>query len=246
MKKLTPAPDWIISKPIAHRAYHHKNKSTPENSMGAFVAAVEAGFSIECDLQVSKTGEPVVFHDPVLGRMTGKQGNVHDFTPSELAKLQLLDSENYIQTLSEHLSYVAGRTPLVLELKGFFGFDSGYVEAVADALESYQGPVCVMSFNHRLCSQFKTLMPHIPRGLTAEGGDDSYQKHRDAMYDYDLQFVSYKVADLPNRFVSEMQGEGLPIISWTVRDEKAREATIKHADQMTFEGFDPRDLAHGG
>ncbi len=246
MTNLTRAPDWLISKPIAHRAFHDKDAGRPENSIAAFSAALEAGFAIECDLQVSKTGEPVVYHDPVLGRMTGHQGNVHDYTPGELAKFKLLDSNNSIQTLAEHLAHVAGRTPLILELKAFEGFNIEYVDAVAGLVNSYDGPVCVKSFNHQICAQFKPTMPTIPRGLTAKGGDDCFQEHLDAMVEYDLQFASYNVVDLPNRFADKMRKDGIPVITWTVRNEEARETAFAHADQMIFEGFDPRELTDGG
>ena len=134
---------------------------------------------------------------------------------------------------------------MILELKGVEGEDAGFVEGVAEALAGYEGEVSVMSFDHWLCKKFAELMPRIPRGLTAQNGDEFYQRHIDAMYAYDLQFVSYKVQDVDTRFVREMKQLGLPIITWTVKNEADRARTEKFADQMTFEGFDPRTLPHG-
>ena len=34
----------------------------------------------------------------------------------------------------------------------------------------------------------------------------------------------------------------MPIITWTVRDATGVEPTRRYADQMTFEGFDPREV----
>ena len=85
-------------------------------------------------------------------------------------------------------------------------------------------------------------MPHIPRGLTAEGGNEDHEKHLHAMIEYDLQFVSYHVTELPNHFCEGMRESGIPLITWTVRDATGREITNKYADQMTFEGIDPRDF----
>ncbi len=65
------------------------------------------------------------------------------------------------------------------------------------------------------------------------------------MEKFDLQFVSYSVRNLPNSFVAAMRNAGLPVITWTVRDEASRERTFQYADQMTFEGFDPREPAGG-
>ncbi len=241
-----PSLDWLVSRPIAHRGYHDLKKGNAENSLGAFKAAISAGFAIECDLQVSKTSEPVVFHDPVLGRMTGIQGNVRDQPPDELRQMALLDTRDGIHTLRKHLDLVAGQVPLVLELKGIAGQDAGIVEGVASALQDYSGPVSVMSFDHWICEQFARLMPQIPRGLTAEGDDTKYDSHTTAMKQFDLHFVSYGINDLPNRFVAETRAKGLPVITWTVRTPEQIDLSLKHADQMTFEGFDPRTIVRSG
>lgn len=240
MTQRKPAPRWLIEHPIAHRGYHDLALGRPENSLAATLAAAEAGFAIECDLQVSATGEPVVFHDPDLKRMTAKRGNVRDLTPDQLAQIKLLDSDQVIDKLSTHLGEVNGRMPFVLELKGVEGKDAGFVEGVAAALKDYEGRVAVMSFDHWICAQFKSLMPNIPRGLTAQGGLRSQRRHIAAMQEFDLQFVSYKVHDAHVPFVKDMRDQGLPVITWTVRTAKERQLTKEYADQMTFEGFDPR------
>ncbi len=89
-------------------------------------------------------------------------------------------------------------------------------------------------------------MPDVPRGLTAAGGPEKSARHERAMHDYDLQFVSYHVDALPNPFVAKMRESGLPVITWTVRTAEQRKRTQEYADQMTFEGFDPRREANGG
>ena len=245
MNQLSPAPRWIAQRPIAHRGYHDLSADRPENSLAAILAAAEAGFAIECDLQMSSTGEPVVFHDPTLKRMTNRSGLVRELSPAELAKIHLLDTDQVIETLASILRLVDGQVPIILELKGNRGEDAGLVPGVADCLRAYPGEVAVMSFDHWLCAQFRKLMPQVPRGLTAQGNDRTYDGHIAAMRDYDLQFVSYKVQDVDCRFVRDMRALGLPVITWTVKDEQARKWTKDHADQMTFEGFDPRDLVHG-
>ena len=245
MNQLSPAPRWIVETPIAHRGYHDLSAGRPENSLAAIVAAADAGFAVECDLQMSATGEPVVFHDPTLDRMTDTTGNVWETPPEQLAKVHLLGTDQVIDTLATVLARVDGRVPVILELKGNLDHDDGLVAGVAETLRNYSGPNAVMSFNHWLCDRFSDLMPDIPCGLTAQGDDQTYEGHIAAMQAYDLQFVSYRVQDVDCRFVRDMRALGLPVISWTVRDEKARKHTYDHADQMTFEGFDPRDPVHG-
>ncbi|MEP1092879.1 MAG: glycerophosphodiester phosphodiesterase family protein [Rhizobiaceae bacterium] len=245
MNQLTPAPRWITDHPIAHRGYHDLAEGRPENSLAAILAAADAGFSTECDLQMSSTGEPMVFHDPTLDRMTGDSGKVWQMTPQQLAEMHLLGTDQVIDSLATILERIDGRVPIILELKGNLDHDAGLVAGVAQCLRSYTGQVAVMSFNHWLCDQFSQLMPHIARGLTAQGDDESYEGHIAAMRAYDLQFVSYKVQDVDCRFVREMRALGLPVITWTVRDEQGQKRTNKYADQMTFEGFDPRERPNG-
>ena len=235
----TPVPDWLTALPIAHRGLHDLSQGRAENSLGAFQAAVEHDYAIECDVQMSRGGEPVVFHDPLLGRMTGVQGNVRDYTASELANMRLANTEDRIAPLAHHLALVADAVPVVVELKGIEGEDEGFVEGVARTLAAYPGRAAVMSFDHWICAQFKTLMPKVPRGLTAEGGEEANAQHMAAMDDYDLQFVSYHVDALPHPFVSAIRERSIPVITWTVRTADQVERTSRHADQMTFEGFLP-------
>lgn len=242
---LRPAPDWLVERPIAHRGLHDLSQTRAENSWGAFEAAIDAGYAIECDVQICASGEPVVFHDQSLDRMTGVTGKVRDHLPETLRDLRLAGTQDSIHTLSEHLEQVAGRVPLVVELKGVAGHDDGLVQTTASALAGYEGPVAVMSFDHWLVNDFAKAMPKVPRGLTAEGGDETRDIHIAIMNEADLQFVSYGINDLPNPFVAEMRDQGLPIITWTVRNAEQVALTDRYANQMTFEGFLPETPALG-
>ena len=67
---------WIVKTPIAHRGLH--DQQTPENSLPAFKKAIEKGYAIEIDLQMTKDGVIVVFHDDFLDRMTNGKGNIKE------------------------------------------------------------------------------------------------------------------------------------------------------------------------
>ncbi|MGO8601378.1 glycerophosphodiester phosphodiesterase, partial [Rhizobium ruizarguesonis] len=71
---------------------------------------------------------------------------------------------------------------------------------------------------------------------------DAFNTHAKAM-EIGLDFISYYYGDLPNAFITSEREKGIPVITWTVRDEEARRLTFANADQMTFEGFDPRVAA---
>ena len=101
----------------AHRGLHDNETDAPENSMSAFRRAVEAGYGIELDVQVTKDKIPVVFHDFTLQRVCGQEGKVCDYTYEELQKFRLCKSSETIPLFEDVLKLVAGKVPLIVELK---------------------------------------------------------------------------------------------------------------------------------
>ncbi|MCA1492810.1 glycerophosphodiester phosphodiesterase [Ensifer sp. NBAIM29] len=232
---------FLKTQPIAHRGYHDMNREVWENTLSAFARAVEAGFAIECDLQYTADSIPVVFHDDDLRRLCGLKGDIRAKTAGELGLLSVGGTADKVPTLSQLLRLVAGRVPLVLELKGRKGDDEGFAAAVLDTLEGYKGPVALMSFDHWLLKDLRALDAPYPLGLTAEGSrPETFFVHEEAMQ-LGLDFISYFYGDLPNPFITKERTLGCTVITWTVRDRRAQEHTFAHADQMTFEGFDPRE-----
>ncbi len=233
--------DWIKDLPVAHRGYHDMNREIWENTLSAFSRAIEAGFAIECDIQLSSDSVPMVFHDHDLQRLCGIAGEVRERTAGELRLLSIGGTADKIPTLRQMLDLVKGKVPLVIELKGINAEqDDGFVEAVLEVLEGYEGKVALMSFDYHLLRALKIAGCPWPVGLTAEGvKPESLAAHQEAM-DLGLDFTSYCIVHLPNDFVTGLREKGTPVITWTVRDEIMRAQTYKYADQMTFEGFDPR------
>ena len=145
----------------AHRGLHDGNRGdTPENSLLAFEKATEAGFGIELDVQLSRDGVVMVFHDYTLIRMTGKDGKVCEYDAAELKELSLANTEQKIPTFSEVLSLVDGRVPLLIELKGE-DLDSSLCPKVAEILKDYKGDYCIESFNPLLVRNMRRLMPDV-------------------------------------------------------------------------------------
>jgi glycerophosphoryl diester phosphodiesterase len=235
---------WLAQRPVAHRGLHDLNKTRWENTLSAFREAARHDYAIECDVHLSSDGVPVVFHDDDLSRLTGREGRPCDHTAAELTAMKVGTGSDGIPTLVEMLEAVAGKVPLVIELKGTEGKDDGLVAKVAGLLAGYKGKAAIMSFDHWLIRQFPKDAPGIPGGLTALGQNDKDIEGHFAMLAYDLSFVSYNLADMPNRFVSLVREKlSMPVISWTVRDQTAADLTFKYADQMTFEGFIPKVAA---
>src|SRR5919198_1227886 len=229
---------WIRERPIAHRGFHDLNKTRWENTLSAFAAAADKGFAIECDVHLSSDGVPVIFHDHDLMRLTGTEGYLRQRTAAELAALSIGGTPDHVPALAELLTLVAGRVPLVIELKGTPGYDKGLVAKVAEQLRGYRGKAAIMSFDHWLVREFPKEAAGISGGLTAWGDQPHHFEQHFSMLANGLSFVSYDVTALPNPFTSFVRERlGMPVISWTVRDQAAVERTFAHADQMTFEGF---------
>lgn len=232
---------WLTAQPIAHRGYHDMNGKVWENTLSAFSRAVEAGFAIECDLQYASDGVPVVFHDDDLQRLCAIPGDVRAKTSGELGMLSVGGTKDRIPTLLQLLKLVDGRVPLVIELKGRRDDDEGFAASVLEIIEDYKGPIALMSFDHWLLKDLKELDTPRPVGLTAEGAEpETFFVHEEAMH-LGLDFISYHYGHLPNAFISKERKAGIPVITWTVRDPEGVEKTRAEADQMTFEGFDPRE-----
>lgn len=247
-----PLPPALLTLPIAHRAYHDVRAGRPENSRAAIRAAIAAGYAIEIDLQLSRDGVPMVFHDEQLKRLTGHDGWVSDKTAAELAQIPLLGGDECIPTLAEVLALVAGQTPLLIELKDQslrMAPGSGKLEQAAAAiLAGYAGPVAVMSFNPHMIARMAELAPDLPRGLTTSAFDyaewapltpeicDTLRP----IADYDrvgASFISHESVDLHAPRVAELRAQGANILCWTIKSAKAEAKAREIAENITFERY---------
>lgn len=243
-------PDFL-RLPIAHRGLH--DEALPENSMGAFLAAMALGYGIECDIQRAMDGTPMVFHDYELARLTDiKNGTVASSTPAQLTRLHLLETGETIPTLRQMLDEVAGRVPLLIEIKDptiASGPEVGSLPArVADELRDYAGPVAVMSFNPHVIAAFHKAAPGIAVGLTTcgyEAGewdmlDAQTRAHLAAIADFDAvgaSFISHDRNDLDNPAVMALKARGIPVLTWTIRSPAQEAEARAVADNITFEHY---------
>lgn len=146
----------------AHRGLH--GNGVPENSLEAFELACRAGHGIELDVQLSRDGEVMVFHDYTLIRMTGVDKKLCELDAKELGELKLGGTEQKIPTFREVLSLIGGRVPVLVELKGE-SFDTALCPKVAEILKEYNGSFCVESFNPLLIKDIKKYLPDSYCGL---------------------------------------------------------------------------------
>lgn len=171
MRHAAPRAAFLGATDYAHRGLHGPFTGLAENSQSAFAAAAERGFGIECDVRLSADGVAFVFHDARLDRMTDARGRLSDLPATALDGIALR-GDGPVPRLSALLTLLAGRVPLLIELK----IDRGervapLCRAVRDALAGYAGPVAAMSFHPGVARWFRVHAPEVPRGLvvTEEG-----------------------------------------------------------------------------
>jgi glycerophosphoryl diester phosphodiesterase len=138
--------ELLFAPAVAHRGLWSPD-GAPENSLGAFQAACQAGYGVELDVQLSADGEAMVFHDDDLERMTGVAGRLSDRTAAELAELRLAGSDERIPTLAETLRLVGRRALVHVELKTPYGRVGPLEQRTHEIIIDHAGPVCVIGFN---------------------------------------------------------------------------------------------------
>ena len=241
---------WLTARPIAHRGLHDRTQGVIENSRSAFSAAVEHGYAIECDLQLTGDGEAVVFHDATLDRLTEADGRVIETSAAELSALALKGSNDRPQTLEQLLTQVRDQVPLVIELKSLWDGSLVLARRTYELVAAYPGRAALMSFDPFMVATIASEAPQLTRGgvagrfksaawpnLTEERRIEL--RRGTEMSRTDPAFMSYSLDVLETPDVKRFRATGRPVICWTVRDSASAQYALKHCDQITFEGFLP-------
>jgi glycerophosphoryl diester phosphodiesterase len=226
----------LFAQPFAHRGLH--GRGIVENSRAAFQTAIEAGHGIELDVQAIAGGEAFVFHDYDLARLTGAQGQLAGLGRGAIAGHRLTGTDETIPALSEILTLIDNRVPLLIEVKSPGWRVGPLCRSVKAALDAYVGPVAVMSFNPLVPGWFAAHAPDVLRGLvmTEEGKPARKRFRRKVSLAWSrADFLAYDIRDLPSRFAAHARAEGLKIGAWTIRTEAQRATAAAHADQIIYE-----------
>jgi glycerophosphoryl diester phosphodiesterase len=237
---------------VAHRGLHDRTRGIVENMPGAALAAIDANFAIECDIQLTADGEAMVHHDDGLGRLTEGSGALLDLTSDTLKAVRFKDTLERMMSLGDLCALVKGRVPIVIEVKSHFDGDRKLVRRMAEVLKSYTGPVAGMSFDPDQVVALRATIPELPRGIVAQSAyteadwPEATTAQRESMRHLrhglrtQPHFVAYWVNDLPAAapWIARHLFR-LPLLTWTVRTAEQRARASRYADQMIFEGFLP-------
>ena len=248
-RRSSPADMELLSCDYAHRGLW--NSKIPENSMSAFEFAARQGVGIELDIQPTRDGRIVVFHDDDLFRMCGVRAKVRDLTLSELRRLRLKNTGEMIPTLAEVLRLIDGRVPLLIEIKGDIPNEIFCRRAVA-LLDSYRGAFCIEAFSPIVLSWFKKYRPSYARGQLVGGLIPNKRKWR-----YTLSFLlSNMLLNVISRpdFISIDKRKkrnlsllvcarafNTPVFIWTVKTPQERAALRRLGFFTIFENFLPKE-----
>lgn len=247
---------WLAARPIAHRGLHDRTRGVIENSLDAAEAAVAAGCSIECDVQLSRDGEAFVFHDESLKRLAGVQGDIIEMSSTDIAGLRLTGAkgESSIAPLAVLLARVAQRTPVIVEIKSRFDGDMRLAERAAHVAETHGGAIALKSFDPAIVTHLRRrgFRRDIPLGIVAEARFDHPEwdfldaQMKQSMTcllhwrDTQPDFLSFCVNDLPHAGAHLARaGLNLPLMTWTVRNPAQWAIAERYADQAIFEGQPP-------
>ena len=238
-----------IPRPViwAHRGM---SLQYPENTLEAFRAAAELGPAlggIETDVQLSKDGVVMIFHDETLDRVTDTKGNLRDFTFEELRRVKIMRHDGtftQIPTLEEVLALLKpycekNGLRLNLELKTsvyrYEGIEKKTLEIVRKyGMEKY---VLYSSFLMDSIRQIKELNPKAETAMLAtyltdciRGAD---QAHADSLHPW----IYGLNVPVPERY----RGQGHEVRAWGGMEplyvENTMQVTEKHMDEAVLNGI---------
>ena len=239
-----PFKEWLY----AHRGLHDNVSDAPENSLRAFQKAVDAGYGIELDIQMSKDGIPVVFHDFTLKRICGASGKVIDYTFEELQQFSLCGTDQRIPRFEDVLKLVDGRVPLIVEFKIELA-DLSICPAADRLLSNYKGMYCMESFNPLGVLWYRRHRKNIVRGQLSDAflkeGEYTgvlYFLLQNLLFNWlgKPDFVAYNHR-YPNILARKLC-RGLyhnTAAAWTIKSQEQLEAAKEHFDIFIFDSFIP-------
>lgn len=235
----------IKSIVFAHRGLH--NEQYDENSLSAFENAINNGFAIELDVHVTRDEQIVVIHDATLTRVTGKDGIVEELTYAELMNYSLLKSGERIPLLSEVLTLIDGRVPLLVEAKAENSIPPTLVPAILKVIASYpyQETLLLQSFNPFVVKALKKGRSDLPVGQLMSDNLPGQSKFTNFLYRSLLvlklskpDFFNYEVSYIAKKRIQRKRKK-LPLLTWTINNGDKLSVARAFADNFIFENLKP-------
>ena len=241
--------DWLYDKPVAHRGLW--GDEIVENTMEAFIMAVQHDFNIELDVQLTKDNQLVVFHDDTLLRKIGIDKRLDEFTFDELQRVRFFDNETArIPLFTDVCNLCAGKVGIMIEIKKNPGNELTHEveDVLLDILQDYDDlDYIVKSFNPFAVDYVGRVAPHVRRGLlSSKKSIDEYKDYERPMVekllyseDNRVDFFDYKHTNIGSELFNSVYNT-MPLFVWTVNNEERYEELRGTVDNVIFEGFIPK------
>ena len=240
----------LLGLSYAHRGLFDPGAGVPENSLPAFRLAREAGYGVELDVQLSRDGVLMVFHDDSLARLCGCNGAVADYTAQALGAMPLMGTAHTLPTLEAALETL-GDTPLIVEIKPGPRVQEA-ARLTARRMAAYPGPWCLESFHPMALWALRKYAPQAIRGQLAFGGKMGGRPHR--LRNTCQKYLLHLGLSRPDFLAYQLGTEGrnlswrlhrflfhTPLTAWTVKTPQAGEdARAKGYTLQIFEGWRPK------
>ena len=236
--------EFLTTTLIAHRGYHDIKNGIPENSIPAFERAIENKYIIELDVHILKDNKIVVFHDDNLKRMTEIDKEIKLTTYDEIKDLKLANTKYNIPLLTEVLSLVNNKVPIIIELKT--DNKVGKLEnELIKILNQYKGEFAVKSFSPLSVYWFKKHYPEIVRGQLASSFSNKNMSIEEKILLKNMvfniftkpDFISYDINALPNKRVEKIRKKHI-VLGWTIKNNEQFEKGKKYCDNLICENFE--------
>ena len=227
---------WLYKTPIAHRGLF--DEEFPENTKPAFERAIELGYGIEMDVQMTLDNVLVVYHDNNLKRVCGVDKDIRELTYEEVKQLRPMNKQYPIMTFREFLDFVDGRVPLIVEVK--HQKREGIEQLVVDELRKYKGNFSVQSFNPNIVYRVSKIAPEFVIGVLVTRERSNLAPwiinkliHRFAFRIYiKFNYLGLRVQDLP---VCHKRSKKYKVVAWTIKTEEDIKIAEKYANNIIFE-----------
>lgn len=211
---------------VAHRGF---KDSFPQNTMLAFTSAIRRGATaLECDVQITSDGVPVIFHDNTVDALTNGSGPVSSLTLAQVQALTIDEvagtpfSDTRIPTYAELLRYCKGAgLRLFPEIKKYRS-QSDISLMITDTLNADMGAqVSFSSFSFSDVEYFRTINASIVCGLLGSSTDPNvYEQVADdlASLGSGIMIWNYPALLTQPAIVDYAKSRGVGIAAWTVND----------------------------
>lgn len=212
-------------KLIAHRGLH--NQHIPENSIPAFQEACKKNIPIELDIHLLQDYNIIVFHNDYL-KIKNKKQPLKETTYQQLQSLE-------IPLFKTVLEKVNGKVPLLIEIKTDQKFKKLEKETIK-ILKNYKGLYFIQSFRLRSILYLKRKL-HCKVGLlihTKTNTKRNWFFNPIILKILRIDFLSYPLKNIPNKKIEKLN-QRLPVLLWTIHNQKEQERAEKYCDAMIFE-----------